>query len=105
MRRKYYKIILSKWNKKILKRCIRLFIYFVFLGECNDDNDEIQKDHSELTNLELIDIMNNFMFKLFCFYVVFLNLFLLVILPYVIKKPLVITRDTFNSTFIITKDA
>ncbi len=83
-----------------------MLIFFIFfLGECNDKNDKTQKDHSELTNLDLIDIMNNFMFRLFCFYVVFLNLFLLVILPCVIKKPLVITRDTFNSTYIITKDA
>lgn len=49
--------------------------------------------HLELTSKQLIDILNSFIFRLFVVYNVLLNVLLLIVFPFFVKRPLIITAD------------
>ncbi len=44
----------------------------------------------DLSDFEILDIIHDFVFRLFCFYLFLLHFGLLVLLPYLVKKPIVV---------------
>ncbi len=56
----------------------------------NDNHNNISSPPKESNDLELINLLNKFMFYVFLIFIISLNLFGLYIFPYLIKKPLTI---------------
>ena len=52
--------------------------------------EEKKEERVEYTDLELLPILNDFVFCLFLIYFLSLNIGLLIILPYLVKDPLTI---------------
>ena len=86
---KPYKPIKGKW-KKIMSFMMKYRGWFFFFKLTGDDDGK-QTDSYDLTNLEMVDIMNDFVFYLFIFSVLLLNFTLLVFLPLFVKQPLTIS--------------
>jgi hypothetical protein len=67
-----------------------------FSAEFEESIKELENVH-DLSDGEVIEIMNDFVFWLFCFYVFMLNFGMLVVLPYFIKEPIVITDKRWRA--------
>ena len=59
---------------------------FKFLVE--DDQEIVVEEYVEYTDLQLVPILNDFVFSIFVGYFILLNAGLLVLFPAVVKKPM-----------------